>query len=38
MIAKLPASKNGVAAFYAKNRKAWRKWLQTNHATSESGR
>lgn len=28
--------KNGVATFYAKNRKAWRQWLQKNHATAQS--
>jgi hypothetical protein len=27
----LPAHKDGIKSFYAKDRKAWRKWLQKNH-------
>jgi uncharacterized protein YdeI (YjbR/CyaY-like superfamily) len=28
--------KNGIKTFYAKNRKAWRKWLERHHATDQS--
>jgi uncharacterized protein YdeI (YjbR/CyaY-like superfamily) len=28
--------KNGINTFYAKNRKAWRKWLEQNHAKEQS--
>jgi len=28
--------KNGINTFYAKNRKAWRKWLEKNHAQEAS--
>ncbi len=28
--------KNGVKTFYAKNRKAWRKWLEQHHAKEQS--